>query len=1570
MTEETLFEKARNLPMSERAAFLNRECPDPAMRVLVDAMLAADDDSVSPLDSPLCSPLHANDHTVTQGSQKRTEDYVPNIPLNTVIAGKYTLVETIGEGGMGSVWRAKQTEPVKRFVAVKLIKAGMDSKQVLARFEAERQALALMDHPNIAKVLDGGLHDGRPFFVMELVKGVPITEYCDANKFDPRQRLELFVQTCQAIQHAHQKGIIHRDIKPSNVLVALYDDKPVVKVIDFGVAKATGGTLTEQTIDTGFGGVVGTPQYMSPEQATFNNLDIDTRSDVYALGVLLYELLAGSPPFSSAELKKKGLLEILRVVREEEPPRPSTKLSTADALPSLSANRGTEPKKLTGLLRNELDWIVMKALEKDRTRRYETANGFAADIQRYLSGEAVQAHPPSTAYRIKKFVKRNRGRVIAASLVLVALVAGVVGTSVGLMRAETARKREADERGKAEQLANDNAALAVAENTEKTKALQATERAVRATIEQEKQLQRARAALFTSQMNRVEAIRETDPAKALELLNDLDACPIELRDAAWCFAANSCNRGKLGVMSGVSETMWAALSPNGKTVAVSRYLTPEDRQIGVKIPGTIELHDRETKKVIGTFPKLLGPPEKFIFSEDGRLLAVADNGPFLTGNEPEAEHVGSRPGRVFIWDVDAGKIIATFEGHTDRVNGIAFSPNGTRFATGCMDGTARIWDVKTAKMIHELKGHTKEVAAVAFHPDGTRLATGSHDNTIRFWDIETGEHKTTWTASTNPTPEYAADRARKESQKPDPRKPYLPNGILSLDFSPDGKMLAASNANWQLEIWDVSGGVTRTLIRDPKWSNPFPPARFHKNGRRVIAGSTLWDIETGRKGQTIPTQGRTDFCREQSILTSRIFLSTGGVQIEFHEIEGPTELAKMISATHKFNISCVAFHPNGELVAYACDKRIDLWDLRSGKLRQSLEGHERNVTAIAFSPDGQILASATSVNRYPPRQHLVGLNPQELKLPPAEPLRLWNVATGETLSTIETTQVDTVSLAYSSDGKMLAGMQWHFPPKSSGKPIVSLWEMTGRKLQATLEPPDIGGLLPVLEAQVLFHPRDGSLVTAVGRHAQIWDIPTRTVRKQFVGASDAVTLSNEQFTSLAVSPDGSMLVVCCMAGLGESELFWFDTTTGQLVYRRPVRSRSTIQFSRDGKNLIVLSGREVHFWDALTMQPRLSFQASTLESPYGVMALSPDGQLLATGFSSRTPGPNKGIPALVSEVNLWNLSHSPTVAVFSQMTGFRFSPDGQTLIAHDSRDLRILDLKERRERPRVDLTMMPRIVTAFHPNSRTFAGGAAVVPESQQLWVRDGTAKGIYPGLVIIWDVQTGERVREYLPGNGVVLDLCYSPDGKSLLLLQDTTEKPVNIWDKDCIVRVLDLESGRVTAEFPFEKAIGNKLTLSPDGKTLAVSVYDDSIVLIDLVAGVVLPRLPAVPHKEISRKLPKEGVIVASGTGGNWLDVVKFTEDSRRLVVRRFNSPDTVVVWDWRAGKQVNERPPETELMPKLPIIRDRPNGRYEVLRINSHQIRSGHCELIDLQVKPPVAVQLRDKKSADTPKKTEKQ
>src|SRR5437868_7053957 len=311
----------------------------------------------------------------------------------------------------------------------------MDSQQVLARFEAERQALAMMDHPNIAKVFDAGAApDGRPFFVMELVKGVPITKYCDDHHLTPRQRLELFVPVCRAIQHAHQKGIIHRDLKPSNILVTEHDGRPVPKVIDFGLAKAlnAAGTLTDRTLHTAYGTVVGTPLYMAPEQVGINALDVDTRSDVYALGVVLYELLTGTTPLEKKRFKEAAWDEIRRVIREEEPPRPSTRLSTSNALASLAAQRQTEPAKLSRLVRGELDWIVLKALEKDRNRRYETANGLAMDVQRHLADEPVLACPPSAGYRLRKFVRKHRGPVAAAAALLAALAVGILCTAAGL----------------------------------------------------------------------------------------------------------------------------------------------------------------------------------------------------------------------------------------------------------------------------------------------------------------------------------------------------------------------------------------------------------------------------------------------------------------------------------------------------------------------------------------------------------------------------------------------------------------------------------------------------------------------------------------------------------------------------------------------------------------------------------------------------------------------------------------------------------------------------------------------------------------------------------------------------------------------------------------------------------------------------------------------------------------------------------------------------------------------------------------------------------------------------------
>jgi len=363
---------------------------------------------------------------------------VPELAGDTI--GSYKLLQQIGEGGFGVVYMAEQEEPVRRRVALKLIKPGMDSREVIARFEAERQALALMDHPNIARVLDAGATDsGRPYFVMELVKGTTITEYCDQNDLNPSQRLELFLSVCRAVQHAHQKGVIHRDIKPSNVMITLHDGQPVVKVIDFGVAKAINQRLTEKTMFTNYGQMVGTPTYMSPEQAEMSGLDVDTRTDIYSLGVLLYELLTGTTPFDRKRLRTAGYDEIRRIIREEEPPKPSLRLSTlTETMSSVATHRQMEPRKLSLLLRGDLDWIVMKSLEKDRTRRYETANGLGRDIERFLNQEPVEATPPSARYRFRKFARRNKVAIGTATVVSVAVILGLIGTTWQAIRATRA----------------------------------------------------------------------------------------------------------------------------------------------------------------------------------------------------------------------------------------------------------------------------------------------------------------------------------------------------------------------------------------------------------------------------------------------------------------------------------------------------------------------------------------------------------------------------------------------------------------------------------------------------------------------------------------------------------------------------------------------------------------------------------------------------------------------------------------------------------------------------------------------------------------------------------------------------------------------------------------------------------------------------------------------------------------------------------------------------------------------------------------------------------------------------
>jgi serine/threonine protein kinase/Tfp pilus assembly protein PilF len=472
LDEASIFNAARQIETPEaRRLYIEQACgADHDLQARIEALLRVHQEERSFLERP------TKEIGAILGSP------VSEAPGTQI--GPYQLLRQLGEGGMGTVFLAEQLQPVQRKVAIKIIRPGLESRQVIARFEAERQALALMDYPNIAKVLDAGTipspqplspaagergwgEGGRPYFVMELVQGVPITRYCDSHRLTLRQRLELFVPVCQAVQHAHQKGIIHRDLKPSNVLIAEYDDRPVPKIIDFGIAKAMGLKLTERTLSTEFGSVVGTLEYMSPEQAEPGQLDIDTRSDIYSLGVMLYELLTGTTPLEREQLKETPLLELLRKVREEEPPRPSTRLGTTKEQTDIAANRGVEPKHLTGLLRGDLDWIVMKCLEKDRTRRYETANGLARDIERYLNDEPVEASPPSAAYRLRKFARKNRKLLLGTAAFAIVLAAATAISAWQAVRATVAVHATRLERDKAvaeKKRANEQTAIAEAVN--------------------------------------------------------------------------------------------------------------------------------------------------------------------------------------------------------------------------------------------------------------------------------------------------------------------------------------------------------------------------------------------------------------------------------------------------------------------------------------------------------------------------------------------------------------------------------------------------------------------------------------------------------------------------------------------------------------------------------------------------------------------------------------------------------------------------------------------------------------------------------------------------------------------------------------------------------------------------------------------------------------------------------------------------------------------------------------------------------------------------------------------------
>ena len=1101
---------------AERREFLDRaSAGDAALRAEVEALLEASDRAGSFLESPPASP---------------TRSMAPEPPAEGAgaVIGPYKLLQQIGEGGMGTVFMAEQERPVRRKVALKVIKSGMDSRQVIARFEAERQALALMDHPNIAKVHDAGTTEsGRPYFVMELVKGVPITEYCDERRLTPRERLELFLPVCQAVQHAHQKGVIHRDLKPSNVLVALYDDVPVPKVIDFGIAKAAGPRLTEATLFTEFGAIVGTLEYMSPEQAGLNQLDVDTRSDIYSQGVLLYELLTGTTPLVRERLKEAALLELLRRVREDEAQRPSTRLSTTEGLPSIAACRHTEPRKLSGLVRGELDWIVMKALEKDRTRRYETANGLASDVRRYLDDEPVQACSPSALYRLRKFVRRNKGPALAASLLVLTLLAGILGTTAGLIRATIARAEAVGEAGQKERaLAAKDTALAAARQSER----EAKNQLFTAL------LNRARAGRFGRQMGqRMDSLAVLEQAARIrpdERLRDEAIAALALPDVQ----PGPSLRIQPGVTSGRIDfdgayTSYAQINDQG---VISIHSVPEGEEIGCI----------KTESKLKPSNLWLSPDGQFVAVLDARravqLWRVADGRPLLDGEVRPCSVVAFSPDarqlavvveddRVVVHDVASGREISRWR-LPAKAHMLAFHPTDCRLAVGFVDRgkVASIYDAADGRLVADLPVGSMTGQTLAWHPDGTRLAVAGSDPRIQIWDV---------------------DRRRRVA---------LLEGhgerVIHLSFHPGGGLLASGSWEGVIRLWDPNTG--RQLMQLPLNATP----RFSSTGRWLgpqwngngVGRMQLLEVTPSREYRTIVSSlgaGQGSYHAGDVSPDGRLLaLGMGPARDRLWDLASGRELAVLPTGGH-----CVLFQREGRELLTCGTAELLRWPIQQGPAATHAIrlGRPQKLPLpfdpdwVAPSPDGRAVAV---VSEAAGAGLVMDLTTASVRGQPfAHP------GAGR--------------VALSPDGRWVAVTGWH-------SDRVRLWDAkTGAMVHEW-----VSGS----QNTVIFTPDSRALILCRGDELTFWDVGTAKLVRRL--RRDV----NHFAASVVFSPDGALMAL----EMTPAVIHLMEVATGRTVAKLEDPHRDQVGwkcFTPDGTKLVVAAphAKAIHVWDLRAIRQRL-----------------------------------------------------------------------------------------------------------------------------------------------------------------------------------------------------------------------------------------------------------------------------------------------------------------------------------------------------------------------------------------------